>query len=538
MRLSFLKPSPTLVANFLEQEASVPYTYTPLHGTTLPDPIEGYNNDAQRVVVGHGWEDFQKAKAALQSWAHFPFGWTAILPANTPIVPGQTLAMYFRLFGFWWRNGCRIAYVVDEPRRFAFAYGTLPSHIECGEEVFGVIIDESDKVWYEIKAFSKPRAWFVRLGYPLARLLQEKFRQDSALAVERFVQGDDTESFSADRVKNLRESAETSAPSAGNITKSTRTATFTPNQWFLQFGGLLCTALVLWPNQILGHDYGKIPLLFAFWVLVPFAASAVPNLGFVVQLGRWVAPAALSASVALGMEAGFWAGLLATPWLLFCLALGWLGRKADWTTAIGCLYLIVGGSWFWADRAGLNPLGFDDAIVRLTALHFHYAGFALPLLCGLMVRTKTGNLGFWAAIGTVTAVPLTALGITATHWHWGPLIETTAAVLMGISGVLVGLWLLREAVWPMSMLGSAPQQVNNLGISRIAMGTAGLAFLTAMGLALGYGLRVYFPNWALSIDYMRALHGSLNGLVALPLSLWAFWWQGAQGERLNAPPPA
>lgn len=527
MRLSISKPSPTLVAHFLERAAASPYTYSPLHGTANSVPIAGYDNDVQRVVVGRGWEDFQKAKVALQTWAHFPPGWTAILPTDTPMLPGQSLAMYFRLFGFWWRNGCRIVYVVDEPRRFAFAYGTLPSHIECGEEIFGVILDELDNVWYEIKAFSRPRAWFVRLGYPLARLLQEKFRQDSALAVERFVRGDDAVFFATDYGKNQRESAETPAPSAGNITKSTRTDTFTPNQWFGQLVGFLCTALLLWPDHILGHDYGKIPLLFAFWALVPLAASSVPGLGFVARLGAWAWPAALSASAALGVEAGLGSGLLATPWLLFCFALGWIGRKADWATAIGCLYLTVGGSWFWADRAGLNPLGFDDAIVRLTALHFHYAGFALPLLCGLMMRTAGGRLGFWAAVGTATAVPLTALGITATHWHWGPLVETTAAVLMGLAGILAGIWLLKNAIWPISPPGTDPDSSGKIkGVGRIALGMSGLAFLTAMGLALGYSLRVYFPDWALSIDYMRAWHGSLNGLVALPLGFWGMWWWG------------
>ncbi len=505
MRLSFSKPSPSALARFLEQEATANYSYSPLHGTASSTPVEGYDNDTHREVVGHGLEDFQKAKTALKSWAHFPSSWTAILPADTPIVSGQALTMYFGLFGFWWRNGCRIVYVVDEPRRFAFAYGTLPSHIERGEEVFGVEIDESERVWYTIKAFSKPKSWYVRLGYPMARMLQEKFRQDSASAVAQFVRG-------------------------------TPVASFTPNRWFLQLAGLLLTAWVLWPDQILGHDYGKIPLLFAFWVLVPFAAASVPSLRFVAQLGPWVGWAALLASAALGMEAGIGAGILAAPWLLFCFALGWIGLKSNWPTAIGCLYLTVGGSWFWADRAGLNPMGFDDAIVRLTALHFHYAGFALPLLCGLMMRATNSRLGLWAALGTVTAVPLTALGITTTHLHWGPFLETTAAVLMSTSGVLAGIWLLSHAIWPVSGAGRKQGATTMWSRSaRIAMGISGLAFLVAMGLALGYGLRSYFSAWALPIDYMRALHGSLNGLVALPFGFWAFWKiYSADGFRSQA----
>jgi uncharacterized protein (UPF0548 family) len=34
------------------------------------------------------------------------------------------------------RAPCRIVYVIDEPDRRGFAYGTLPGHPERGEEAF------------------------------------------------------------------------------------------------------------------------------------------------------------------------------------------------------------------------------------------------------------------------------------------------------------------------------------------------------------------------------------------------------------------
>ena len=47
-----------------------------------------------------------------------------------------------------------------------------------------------------------------------------------------------------------------------------------------------------------------------------------------------------------------------------------------------------------------------------------------------------------------------------------------------------------------------------------------------MALALTYGLR----GMALSLDWMRALHGSLNGFVAVPLGLLGFWYFGKAGS--------
>ena len=76
--------------------------------------------------------------------------------------------------------------MIDEPKRFGFAFGTLPSHVECGEERFLVEWDRNDdNVWYDILAFSRPKFWVCRLGQPLVRRLQRKFARDSVAALQR-----------------------------------------------------------------------------------------------------------------------------------------------------------------------------------------------------------------------------------------------------------------------------------------------------------------------------------------------------------------
>jgi uncharacterized protein (UPF0548 family) len=77
--------------------------------------------------------------------------------------------------------------VIDEKNRFGFAYGTLPGHAECGEEIFMVERHEDDSVHYVIKAFSRPRLWLARLGYPIARAQQRKFVRDSKAAMQQWV---------------------------------------------------------------------------------------------------------------------------------------------------------------------------------------------------------------------------------------------------------------------------------------------------------------------------------------------------------------
>src|SRR5262249_48997467 len=61
-------------------------------------------------------------------------------------------------------------------------------HAERGEVGFLVVWDrEEGGVWYDILAFSRPRHLLARRGYPLVRRIQERFRRDSARAMQQAV---------------------------------------------------------------------------------------------------------------------------------------------------------------------------------------------------------------------------------------------------------------------------------------------------------------------------------------------------------------
>ena len=173
--------------SYLEEQQHLPFTYTQHQASRENKPVSGFDNDYLRVAIGSGSADFERAKMAIRAWQMFPRAWTRILPENALLVPGTVVAMYARFMGIWWRNACRIVYAIDTPDRFGFAYGTLPGHVECGEELFQVGIDPDGTVWYELRAFSRPRHWTARLGYPLVRYLQAQFRRDSAAQMQAFV---------------------------------------------------------------------------------------------------------------------------------------------------------------------------------------------------------------------------------------------------------------------------------------------------------------------------------------------------------------
>jgi uncharacterized protein (UPF0548 family) len=120
----------------------------------------------------------------------FAFSWLSLRPQGAPIEPGTTVAVVSSQFGFWALSASRIVYVIDESGRYGFAYGTLPTHAEIGEERFTVELNSSDEsVWYDIFAFSRPRP-LVRLANPVARRLQKRFARDSMAAMRRAVEAD------------------------------------------------------------------------------------------------------------------------------------------------------------------------------------------------------------------------------------------------------------------------------------------------------------------------------------------------------------
>lgn len=184
---AFHLPDNAQLDRYLAGQSALPFTYPHTGATLEPVRLSGFDHDSLRVALGQGPVDYARACAAIRHWRMFPDGWTRILPRNAPIRPGVTVAMYAHLWGFWWSNACRIVYTLEEPDRFGFAYGTLPGHMECGEEIFCVSRDPEGRVWYELRAFSRPRHWMARLAYPMVRHWQARFRRESAAQMQDFV---------------------------------------------------------------------------------------------------------------------------------------------------------------------------------------------------------------------------------------------------------------------------------------------------------------------------------------------------------------
>jgi len=186
------RPSFELLTAFIERSRELPLSYAPIG--LAKHAAAGFSLDLARGEIGRGEEDYARATTALTEWRHFDLGWIEVFPPRARVVEGAVVAVVVRHFGFWSIHGCRVLYTIHEeqPKQFGFAYGTLANHAESGEEIFKVALEEaSATVFYEIRAVSRPRAALARLGYPIARHLQARFRRDSMAAMHSVRGGHD-----------------------------------------------------------------------------------------------------------------------------------------------------------------------------------------------------------------------------------------------------------------------------------------------------------------------------------------------------------
>lgn len=304
-------------------------------------------------------------------------------------------------------------------------------------------------------------------------------------------------------------------------------------------------ALTKMPNLHHGA-WAEALVVLAALVLVPMVievadgrarnATARQALGWAA---RWQLPGALLLAVSFGLEPGVGAVLLAGAWVGALAMLAGSGavelwrspaaRPVAWCNEAGLVFAAVGAAWLLADRAGLQPLGFSEEIVLLTAVHFHYAGLILPVLAGRALgAVAPGKVTAAIALAVITGVPAVAVGITATQLAWGGAVERVAAIWMSAAGVAVAVvhvWLGIGTRWAVSV--------------RCLWVMAGCSLAAGMVLSALYGVRGVFAPWPwLDIPWMRALHGTINAIGFAGGGTLA-WWLAARrkndADALRAP---
>lgn len=288
-----------------------------------------------------------------------------------------------------------------------------------------------------------------------------------------------------------------------------------PGRWLAIVGFIL---LMAW-KLIFEVSAIDVALGFSFFVLVPLLLEEVVQHSenraeqWLWKLMRTSLPFASAGAISLtltpGQEAGWWAVI----WFFYTLLLAFGGlmrligrgfRPLEETVIdIGLLYIAVGGGWLVMSQAGWSSfLPYSQTIVQLTAIHFHYAAFVLPLATGFFgrfraagnrVRKRYMERPYHVLVAGVLIGPfLVAIGLDQ-----GPPIEVIAVGLYVLILVWLSLWWFWLSVelpsWACSWIRVA---------SILLIGTMGLSFTYSFGLMT--------PSFGVPINKMVSYHGIVN----------------------------
>lgn len=270
-------------------------------------------------------------------------------------------------------------------------------------------------------------------------------------------------------------------------------------------------------------------LLLAIWVIVPTGMQLIPIVGSrvqtVVRKPSLLFAVAASATISFGLTTGSRAaGFLAVPWLILCLAIAREGALrffrmrassfVQFCFAVGEGYLAVGGGWLVFSRLGIHTAGFEEPIVLLTSVHFHFAGFLTALLAGLafeeLSHTSHSTLLRTVALGAIAGPGLLGLAFLA-----GPKFKL-AAVSLIVAG---------QCAVALSMAKIALSQT--LGFRGALLMEAGAAIVVGMLFAGTWAIGEFPLRRLVDLQRMERIHGALNAIGFGLMGLMAFVFRKA-----------
>lgn len=138
-------------------------------GATARELPHGYTAFRRSTVVRGS--TFEAAAAALSGWRIQQQAGIVVTASDLHVHAGSVVVLRLGVGPLRVRAPCRVVFVVDEPGRRGFAYGTLPGHPESGEESF-VLMDLPHGPVLEITAFSRPATALTRVVGPVGQAVQ------------------------------------------------------------------------------------------------------------------------------------------------------------------------------------------------------------------------------------------------------------------------------------------------------------------------------------------------------------------------------
>ncbi len=158
------------------------FTYSEV-GATADEPPAGYGTFTRTRALPDA--EFDHAGGLLMAWQAHERAGLRVAASSKRAEAGAVVLMRLGIGRASIRIPCRVVYVVDEPNRMGFAYGTLPGHPVAGEELFLVQRDGDGRVAFTVSAFSRPATTLTRVAGPVTRWAQAQMMDRYPRALNR-----------------------------------------------------------------------------------------------------------------------------------------------------------------------------------------------------------------------------------------------------------------------------------------------------------------------------------------------------------------
>ncbi|WP_442597776.1 YndJ family protein [Neobacillus sp. D3-1R] len=269
-------------------------------------------------------------------------------------------------------------------------------------------------------------------------------------------------------------------------------------------------------------------VLFSILFLIPLSFAFIgmfQRSGQKFWLAKWVEWAYPFAAISAMLAFLFDSLLLAGIWFLYTGLVALLGFRrlmerglkpiGETSIDFGLLYLFLGGFWFFAYIAEWNIMGFSGLIVLLTAIHFHYSAYFLPIFAGLLNR----KIIDWPMTIIIMLSPITvAVGIT-----YSTAFELVAVILYFLALVRYG-----YRVWTTSFEKKWAKRL---------LVFSGTVLIITITFSVLYATGTFRGRVILSIDEMIWIHGAVNAVAVILIGLlgWHLESPKLRGNHFGKP---
>ena len=121
----------------MERLRRAPLTYDCVGGTLTGQIDDGYQSFTRLCHLPHA--SFTEAAERLMTWQVHERAGLRVAASAARAAKDEVVLMRLGIGRASLHIPCRVVYVIDEPERAGFAYGTLPGHPETGEGFQGIM---------------------------------------------------------------------------------------------------------------------------------------------------------------------------------------------------------------------------------------------------------------------------------------------------------------------------------------------------------------------------------------------------------------